>query len=96
MKQIILSAPAKLDLLNIWDYISEDSSETTADNFIDRITEKFCLLATQPEMGRQRPELQLGLRSHAVFNYIIFYRISDSGLEIVRVLHGSRDIDNLL
>ena len=39
MKQVRISKLAKLDLLNIWNYISEDISESSADNFIDRIEE---------------------------------------------------------
>lgn len=37
-----------------------------------------------------------GLRSFPVGKYLIFYRLIDGGLEIVRVLHGARDIENLL
>lgn len=72
MKQVVISKLAKLDLLSIWNYIAEDSSEKLADNFIDRIEEKFRLLLTQPEMGRLRLELRAGLRSHPVISYVVF------------------------
>jgi toxin ParE1/3/4 len=35
------------------------------------------------------------LRSLSVGNYLIFYRPLADGIEIVRVLHGARDIDSL-
>jgi len=43
-------------------------------------------------MGRARPELGHGLRSFVVGQYVVFYRPSTKGIEIVRVLHGARDI----
>lgn len=50
------------DILDIWDYIAEDSLDE-ADRWVDRLDEKLDLLATQPLMGRARDELLAGLRS---------------------------------
>lgn len=46
-------------------------------------------------MGRLRDELTEGLRSFPVGRYVIFYRIVQDGVEIVRVLHGARDLDSI-
>lgn len=43
-------------------------------------------------MGRLRGELATGLRSFPVGRYVIFYRALSNGIEIVRVLHGARDL----
>ena len=53
-------------------------------------------LAENPRIGRSREELAPELRSFSFLNYVIFYRPIDAGVEIVRVLHGSRDIEGLL
>lgn len=50
-------------------------------------------MAAQPNMGRGRDELTEGLRSLPVGRYVIFYRHIPGGVEIIRVLHGSRDLD---
>ena len=50
------------------------------------------MLAEMPESGRQREKLAPELRSFAVGNYVIFYRPIENGVEIVRVLHGARDL----
>jgi toxin ParE1/3/4 len=50
------------------------------------------MLAQFPEIGRNRPELVVGLRSFPVDSYSIFYRVIDGGIEIVRVLSGFRVI----
>ncbi len=59
----------------------------------DRLLEKkFKLLATQPQMGRSRPELMPGLRSFPVGRYVAFYLAMADGIDLLRVLHGARDI----
>ncbi len=83
---------AKADLVEIWDYIADDSEER-ADAFIATIDQKFQALAGRPNMGRLREELAERLRSFPVGRYVIFYRPISEGIEIVRVLHGARDLD---
>lgn len=61
--------------------------------------EAFTLLADRPAIGRLRTDLRhprlQGLRSWGIRgfeSYLIFYRASDDGIEVVRVLHGARDV----
>jgi toxin ParE1/3/4 len=90
---IIIKRPlARSDLAEIWDYIADDN-EVRADAFVDSIDQKFQALASNPKMGRSRDELEEGLRSFPVDRYVIFYRVMAGGVEIVRVLHGSRDLN---
>lgn len=92
---VIIKRPRALsDLAEIWDYIADDS-ETRADVFVATIDTKFQTLAIQPGIGRLRDELATGLRSLPVGRYVIFYLSLANGVEIIRVLHGARDIDNL-
>jgi toxin ParE1/3/4 len=89
---VILKRPrAQSDLVEIWDYIADDS-EARADAFLDRIDQKFRTLAQRPGLGRARDELAEGLRSFPVGRYVVFYRPLPEGVEIVRVLHGARDL----
>jgi toxin ParE1/3/4 len=53
------------------------------------------MLARNPTAGRERPELAPGLRSVPIGRDLLFHRPTDDGVEIVRVLHGSRDIDSI-
>ena len=52
-------------------------------------------LAESPRMGRDRSRLAPRLRSHPHGRYVIFHRIIDSGIQIVRVLHAAHDIPAL-
>jgi len=78
-------------LSDIWDYVAEHSVER-ADKLLDLIHEKCLTLAEFPEMGRARHELLVNLRSSVVRNYVIFYQQIPDGIEVLRVLHGARDI----
>jgi plasmid stabilization system protein ParE len=93
MSRIRFTNSAETDLLELWLTIAEDNL-VAADESLDSIQSTVSLLATQPEMGRVRPELADGLRSFPTRTpYIIFYVPDEDGLLIVRVLHHARDID---
>ena len=88
------TAEARKDLLGIWAYIAEDSPET-ADRVLARIDETCDLAATQPHMGQARPDLAPEVRSLPVGPHMVFYRPIQSGIEVLMVVHGSRDIPTL-
>ncbi len=85
---------AEADILEIWDYIADDNP-AAADRWVDQLDAQFRLLATQPKIGRARNELAAGVRSFPVARYVVFYVPLDDGIDVVRVLHGARDIDAL-
>ena len=89
-----ISPRASGDLTEIWSYIADDSAGN-ADAFIDKLYETMQLLSRQPGSGRHREELASGIQSFPFGRYIIFYRAVTGGVEIVRVLHGARDIENI-
>jgi toxin ParE1/3/4 len=92
---VILKRPrAALDLAEIWSYIAEDSVRN-ADAFALRIDKTFRLLARRPGIGRARPELYPDLRSFVVGNYAVLYLPLTNGIDVIRVLHGARDIETV-
>ncbi len=94
MSQPRISPRASEDLTEIWSYIADDSL-ANADSFIDKLYETMQVLSRQPGSGRHREEIAPGIQSFPFGRYIIFYRAVTSGIEIVRVLHGARDIENI-
>ena len=92
MARITRRPEAETDVIDIWGYIAEDSI-AEADRWMDRLDERLQLWATQPMLGRARDELAPGLRSMAFGRYVVFFAPIPDGIDIVRVLHGSRDID---
>jgi len=79
---------------DIWSYIAQDNVQA-ADKVIKAIVSKFSKLTTMPLLGRRRSELTVELRSFPVSRYVIFYIPIKDGIQIVRVLHGARDLPPL-
>ena len=95
MAEALLSPEARTDLEAAWDYLSDRSLDAA-----DRLYEDFWTSATRhaqfPLTGRPRDDLRPGLRSFVVGKYVAFFEPTENGIRIVRVLHGSRDIDQIL
>ena len=94
MSTVTVLPRARIDIEEIWDFIAQDSL-MQADAFIDRLNAKMRFLAQQPDLGRVRDELCLGVRSFPFERYVLFYLPTKRGIELVRVLHGARDMDAL-
>ncbi|NHC33427.1 type II toxin-antitoxin system RelE/ParE family toxin [Scytonema millei] len=93
MNRFRLSQQAEQDLEDIWAYLAQQD-ELLADKQIAQILDRFPMLSQFSNMGKQRNNLLPGLRSFPVQPYIVFYTKIADGIEIVRVLHQSRDIDS--
>ena len=52
----------------------------------------FRLLGRHPKIGTDRGHYGTGLRSAVVMGYVVYFRRNSGRTEIVRVLHGSRDV----
>lgn len=63
---------------------------------IERIVRSFPTLGRFPQMGRSRDEIHPQVRSFPVGSYVIWYRPTPNGVEILRVLHGARDFRRIL
>ena len=91
MRPIFLPA-AITDLEEIGDYIARDNPRRAA-SFVAELRRQCVKLTRSPEGYRLRPELGDGIRSCAYGNYVIFFMIQADALLIVRILHGSMDIE---
>jgi toxin ParE1/3/4 len=85
---------ARNDLDEIWDYIAADNP-SAAERLLSTFHEKFLLLSRHPLLGQAREELLAGLRSLSVGNYVVYYRVRENRVQIVRVLHGARDVTTM-
>jgi toxin ParE1/3/4 len=79
-------------LSEIWEYIAEDN-ETAADKTLREIDAQCHVVGQYPKIGRDRSDIVPDVRSFPVGNYLIFYRETGQGIEIIRVLHGARNLD---
>ena len=94
MPYIVQRPEAAADLLDIWLHIAPQNL-AAADRLADRIALQCGHLAEMPRLGRARDDLAAGLRSFTVGSYVLFYVPLNDGIELIRVLHGARDLDAL-
>ena len=94
MKRHIISQPAIKDLEEIIDYFSSRNIDA-GERFVNEFEKKCKNLANFPNMGRNYDDLKLSLRGLPLADYIVFYRIIDDGIEIIRVISGYRDLESL-
>jgi toxin ParE1/3/4 len=94
MPVIRRTAQAEEDLIDIWLYIAQDNPGA-ADRLLDEIEEKLSLLADHPQLGPARPDIAEECRYFSVGSYLLLYRIILDGIELVRVVQGSRRLENL-
>ena len=87
-----LSALARHDLHDIADYLAERNAET-ARRVLSEIRGRLKLLASQPSLGAPRNDLRIGLRCSVVRKYVIYYQTAEDFVDILRVVHGARDIN---
>lgn len=95
MRKIVFSPEAIEDLEEIWLYIAQDSP-ARADGFLDQL-HSLCTenLAVFPEIGTGRDYLDTEMSAFPYKRYIIYYRYDASLVEIIRILHGSRDLPGI-
>lgn len=85
---------ARRDLVDIWRYIADDSGEPRADRYLRRLDDVISYLAQQPLMGGKRPEIrEEGIRGFHAESHVLFYIALDDGIELVRVIHKSQDLE---
>lgn len=96
MSRFLLTRVAREDLEEIHDFIFLDSP-AAASKVRRALLEAMRNLAHNPRMGHLRDDLSdEPLRFWTVYSYLIVYRAETEPLEVVRVLHASRDVRNLL
>ena len=94
MNRIIVTPRAAADLESIGDYIAPDNS-AAALRTLQRLEEISLLLRDNPRIGANRDDIATGVRTFPVGSYLILFRTLDVGVEIVRYVHGARNLQGL-
>jgi toxin ParE1/3/4 len=90
-------ASVRADLLEILAYIADRSgSVAVAEAFVAELRAQcHKLAALDATLGRQRPELRSDIRSFPFKGYVIFFRYHAGRFEVVNILEGHRDIEDI-
>ncbi|NJL39193.1 MAG: type II toxin-antitoxin system RelE/ParE family toxin [Leptolyngbyaceae cyanobacterium RM2_2_4] len=94
MSRYVINALAVQDLNEIADYFAENNVEA-GDRFFRTFNRKCQQLVAFPNSGKSYATIRPGLRGLSLEGYVIFYRLLDNGIEILRVVSGRRDFPTL-
>ena len=90
-----LSPLAERDLEDIWRYTYQQWSEGQANSYFDVIIAAIKQLASGASKGRA-VDIQGGYLKHAAGKHCVFYKETDTSIEVIRILHQSMDFDRHL
>jgi toxin ParE1/3/4 len=102
MARVLKREAAKRDLVQQWVWYAENAGVETADRFLQAVDKTLGLLSTQPQSGARffthQPALQEMRRfpvSDGFGKILLFYIPLPDGVDLVRVIHLSRDLERL-
>jgi toxin ParE1/3/4 len=93
MAEFRLTPAAERDLEGIWDYTAERWGRAQAERYVDGLIEAFARLAADPQslQTERCDELRAGYRRCGVQRHVVYYRVADYGVAVIRVLHQRMD-----
>jgi len=97
-RKVTRKPDVRIDLIELADYISQDSLDAAL-QFLEAAEKTFDFLATHCEVGQlcnfhsQETDGVRVWRVDGFKNHLIFYRVVEDGIDVVRVLHGARDME---
>ena len=101
MARVLKRATARRDLMEHFIFLAENASLNVARRFLQNVNASFEGLAAMPELGAARTFRSPRFATVRMWpvrgfeRYLLFYRPIEEGVEILRVLHGARDIERL-
>ncbi|MFA6218444.1 MAG: type II toxin-antitoxin system RelE/ParE family toxin [Erythrobacter sp.] len=96
MRDLSVSWRAVADLAEIADFTIAEFGIAQARRYRDQFQACFDSLADNPLLGRSADDLAPGLRRVRQQAHVVFYRVTDRDLLIVRVLHQRMDFEQYL
>ncbi len=94
MSRAFFSPSARRDLLDILEFIARDKPGAAL-RHVERLEDACQVLAKNPQLGTARDDLVPQMRVWSLGRHAIFFRPTDGGIEIVRVVDGARDFVSL-
>ena len=95
-RRIVLSDEADRDVEAIWDYTADQWSVDQAESYVSGLDRVLRLLAEQPHIARERPEIRQGARLHPYRKHLIMFVETAETLTVFRVIHAQANWQSLL
>jgi toxin ParE1/3/4 len=97
VKRFVLAEPAEADLDSIKNYLVERAGTNAARRVVSEIRAQIRVLARNPQAGHIRKDLtSRPLKFWPVYSYLLVYDPEAKPIQVLRILHGRRDVEALL
>ena len=94
--RFVVSPRAQADLDDIWDYTVEQWGVRRAEIYARLIMAAVDAVAADPHVGRACDDVRPGYRKYPVGSHVLFYRVVDEEIVVVRILHRRMDVERRL
>ena len=92
----VISKKAVSDLEEIWLYTVEKWSIEQADRYYNLVFDEINYICRNINAGKSMEHVRKGYRASKVKSHLIFYRVLNDTIEVIRILHERMDIENRL
>ena len=92
----VVSNKAVSDLEEIWLYTVEKWSIEQADRYYNLIFDEINFICKNITSGKSMEHIRKGYRASKVKSHLIFYRVINDTIAVIRILHERMDIENRL
>jgi toxin ParE1/3/4 len=89
---LILSPRARRDLDEVWDYSRNRWGEVRAEAYVRQLARDMRKVADNPRLGRTTEQVRSGYRRFGSGSHVLFYRVTDIGITVIRILHERMDV----
>ena len=96
MRPIEFTPKARHDIEDIWDYSLERFGFDRAETYLREIQRAAETVAEDPRRGVVCDSIRSGYRKFSVGSHVLFYRVPDERIVIVRILHQRMDFERHL
>jgi toxin ParE1/3/4 len=85
---------AREDLINIGRYTEQQWGKSQRNTYLKKIEQRFTWLASNPNIGKPRPEISEDFMSYPEGLHVVFYLINKENIDIIGVPHKQMDVLN--
>jgi len=95
-RSYVISKKAVADLEEIWLYTVEKWSVEQADRYYNLIFDEINYICKNSNAGKSMEDVRKGYHASKVKYHLIYYRVVNDTIEVIRILHERMDIENRL
>src|SRR3954451_11278459 len=88
---LVFAPEARDDHEHIQSYTLREWGEQQWEDYEAALDQALTTIGDNPHIGRRRDDLRPGVRSYVVRQHVIYYRITESAIILLRIRHGRSD-----